>query len=583
MKEYYVNCGDVEKGFYISSTEKVDGEILKYLIGDYSTESEKKEGKYQEIGPLLSFRSPWCSNAISIFEKCGIGSVDRIEKTEITHGNNEYDKMTSLDYNGREIDFKSEKPVKYQVVPFDEISEYNDKMSLSLDDKDIEYYTQLFKKYGRYPTDIELYDLAQSNSEHSRHCFFNGNLIIKTTFTKTVEEKTLMNYIKLPLKSNSNNSELAFCDNASAINGFTAEFLSKDESTKASKLTRKKEQLDICFTAETHNFPTSIAPLPGAATGTGGRIRDNQAIGRGGIPIAGTAGYCVGNLCIPGYEQSWETAKNVDSLATPLNIMIEASNGASDYGNKFGEPIIQGFARSFGGTLKSGERIEWLKPIMFTGGLGSVYKKHIIKDKPDFGMVIIRLGGPTYRIGMGGGAASSRDHSEKDKEANYDAVQRGDPEMENKMNRVIKTCINMGDDNPIVSIHDQGAGGTANVTKEIVYPNGALVNIENLVSGDDSMSILEKWVCEYQEQVSILVYPKDIPTIRKIAQRENCPFSVFGVVDNSERIQLYDPNEKDFKFPVDLVLEDVLGDIPQKEYVLKKIKSHVIHLFYPKI
>ena len=223
-------------------------------------------------------------------------------------------------------------------------------MSLSLDESDIEYYTKLFKQYGRYPTDIELYDLAQSNSEHSRHSFFNGKLFIQRSPDVQAldkEDKTLMDYIKSPWKKYKRNSTLAFCDNASAIHGHTIPILLKEYPQESSRIIKKIDEKQISFTAETHNFPTSIAPFPGAATGIGGRIRDNQAIGRGGLTIASTAGYCVGNLHIPSYELEWEqSAPPIDeiSLAKPLDILLQASNGASDYGNKFGEPIIQGFA-----------------------------------------------------------------------------------------------------------------------------------------------------------------------------------------------------------------------------------------------
>ena len=582
MFKYYVyNENNTEKGFYVSAEEEINREILSYLIGEISLESKIKTDNHKEIGPLLNFRSPWCSNAISIFEKCGIKNVERVEQTFVTNDlNYDYDKMTHMDYKDKHVNFETEKPVTYNLIPLKEIDKYNKKLSLSLDKSDIQYYTNLFKKYKRCPTDVELYDLAQSNSEHSRHCFFTGKLIIKNLLSSTTESKTLMNYIKEPLKKNKGNSILAFCDNASAISGFKSTILSKKTFGGPSRLVRKNRISDICFTAETHNFPTSIAPFPGAATGTGGRIRDNQAIGRGGEPISSSAGYCVGNLLIPNYELPWEGApEKVDSIATPLNILIEASNGASDYGNKFGEPIIQGFARSYGNTL-NGNRIEWLKPIMFTGGLGRVSRSDLIKRLPELGMVIVKLGGPAYRIGMGGGAASSRSHSNSDMDANYNAVQRGDPEMENKMNRVIRTCIEMGIDNPIVSIHDQGAGGTANVTKELVYPNGAFIDINNIISGDESLSVLEKWVCEYQEQVSILVEPKSINLIKKISLRENCPCAIIGYVNNSRKIQVYDSKSENVVLPVDLNLEDVLGDIPQKEYILKpnQISSSALKL-----
>ena len=309
---------------------------------------------------------------------------------------------------------------------------------------------------------------------------------------------------------------------------------------------QKPVNYGITFTSETHNFPTGIAPFPGASTGTGGRIRDNQGVGRGGLVVAATAGYCVGNLNIPNYKLTWEDGKVISNSVCPaLQIEIEASNGASDYGNKFGEPVINGFTRSFGMTIND-ERIEWLKPIMFSGGMGMIDREHIVKQRPELGMLIVRIGGPAYRIGMGGGAASSRCQSDK---VDHSAVQRGDPEMENKVNRVLRACIELGSDNPICSIHDQGAGGTANVTKEIIDPVGGIVNIDNIISGDKSLSVLEKWVAEYQEQITVLIKPKDTKLLKKITKRENCPMSVFGIIMNSGKIEVYDSKSKNFKSP----------------------------------
>jgi phosphoribosylformylglycinamidine synthase len=227
----------------------------------------------------------------------------------------------------------------------------------------------------------------------------------------------------------------------------------------------------IIFTAETHNFPSGVAPFPGAETGSGGRIRDTHATGRGSHVIAGTAAYCVGNLNIPGYDLPWERRDYIypSNLASPLQIEIDASNGASDYGNKFGEPI-QGFTALTGITLPDGERREWIKPIMFTSGVGQIDAAHVTKEEPGPGMVVVKIGGPAYRIGMGGGAASSMIQGENVEELDFNAVQRGDAEMEQKVNRVIRACVELGEANPIMSIHDQGAGGNCNVVKKSYIP-----------------------------------------------------------------------------------------------------------------
>ena len=253
-----------------------------------------------------------------------------------------------------------------------------------------------------------------------------------------------------------------------------------------------------------------MAPFPGAETGTGGRIRDVQATGTGGLVVAGTAAYCVGNLRIPGYELPWEDASYAypNNLASPLQIEVEASNGASDYGNKFGEPVIQGFTRSFGLRLPDGERREWLKPIMFSAGIGQMDARHTKKTEAQKGMLVVKVGGPAYRIGMGGGAASSMIQGENIAELDFNAVQRGDAEMEQKMNRVIRACVELGEKNPIQSIHDQGAGGNCNVVKEIVHPAGAKIEIRKIQVGDNTLSVLEIWGAEYQEQNALLLKPE---------------------------------------------------------------------------
>ena len=262
----------------------------------------------------------------------------------------------------------------------------------------------------------------------------------------------------------------------------------------------------LILTAETHNFPTGVAPFAGAETGTGGRIRDVHATGRGALVVAGVSSYCVGALRIPGYELPWEEDMEYPpNLASPLQILVEGSNGASDYGNKFGEPVICGFARSFGLTLPSGERREWVKPIMFSAGLGQMSAAHADKGAPEPGMWVVKLGGPAYRIGVGGGAASSRVGDAASAALDFDAVQRGDAEMENKMNRVIRACVELGKDNPIVSIHDQGAGGNGNVLKEICEPLGATLQVRDILSADPTLSVLELWGAEYQENCALLL------------------------------------------------------------------------------
>lgn len=525
-----------------------------------------------EYGYKLNFESPWSINAKAILHKCGIYKIERIEMTKriklsCWHNHQHFDSITQKVFDSPILNF-TENVIcdKSYSIPIDKIDNINEKMGLSLDKVDKEFYIDLFKnQLKRDPTNVELFDLSQSNSEHSRHWFFNGELEIN----ETILPQSLFKMVKSTLPKDSN-SLIAFSDNSSAILGSRINTLIPEKREKYSEYDFKDVNYDIVFTAETHNFPTGIAPFPGAATGIGGRIRDNQAVGRGGLLIAGTAGYCVGNLFLDDYRLPWETGESHhrELCASPQKIIIEASNGASDYGNKMGEPIILGFARSFGLTIPNGERIEWLKPIMFTGGIGQMDHRHLFKKDPQKGMVIVKLGGPAYCIGLGGGSASSREHNDKNRNLDETAVQRGDPEMENKLNRVIRTCIEMGDDNPILNIHDQGAGGLGNVCKEIIYPSGGEINLKKVNLGDCNLSDLEIWAAEYQEVNLILIKEENKALLERISERENLPICFIGKITDSGKIIIY--NEYNKSPIVDLDLETVLGKIPRKKYILHK-------------
>jgi phosphoribosylformylglycinamidine synthase len=321
--------------------------------------------------------------------------------------------------------------------------------------------------------------MGQSNSEHSRHWFFGGKMVIDGQ----EKPETLFQMVKATLpKDVPNNSIIAFHDNSSSIRGYECDALLPLNVDKSGPVVISKQLLHPILTAETHNFPSGVAPFPGAETGSGGRLRDVMATGQGAYPVAGVSSYCVGNLNIPGYDLPWEDKTFVypNNLSSPLKIEIEASNGASDYGNKFGEPVIHGFTRSFGQRLPNGERFEWVKPIMFSAGVGQLDGNHTKKGEPEKGMLVVKIGGPAYRIGIGGGAASSRVQSSENADLDFDAVQRGDAEMGNRLNRLMRACCDMKERNPIISVHDQGAGGNGNVLKEIVEPAGAEYDIRKV-------------------------------------------------------------------------------------------------------
>ena len=425
--------------------------------------------------------------------------------------------------------------------------------------------------------------MGQSNSEHSRHWFFGGVIEVDGVAKPT----SLFKMVKETLKSPAciDNSIIAFHDNSSAIAGSAVNALAASSPTSPEPFSITSETRHPILTAETHNFPSGIAPFPGAETGTGGRIRDVHATGRGALVVAGVSAYCMGCLNIPGYEDKmpWEdgTRALASNLAPPLQIQIQASNGASDYGNKFGEPVITGFNRSFGMRLPNGERREWLKPIMFSAGLGQMPACLSKKGDPEIGMWVVKIGGPAYRIGLGGGAASSKAGGEGTgpSAADFNAVQRGDAEMENKMNRVIRACVEMGVSCPIVSIHDQGAGGNGNVLKEIVEPLGAKLQVRNILSGDPSLTVLELWGAEYQENCALLLKPDDVTLFREICARENCPASFVGQVSGDGRVVLEDSN--DDSTPVDLPLALVLADMPRKTFKSQTVKPTLIPLTVP--
>ena len=555
-----------------------------------------------EVGPRMNFTTAWSTNAVSIFEACGLSKINRIERSrryrlELSRNaalsenkknaflNLVHDRMTECPYPKPLTTFETVvKPSPVITVPLLEqgraaLQKINREMGLGLDEWDLDYYTNLFvKDIKRNPTNVECFDLSQSNSEHSRHWFFRGKLVVDG---KEVPE-TLMKIVKATYDANKNNSVIAFSDNSSAIAGYKIHTIIPEDSAHPSAFVKAKRTYHPIFTAETHNFPSGVAPFPGAETGTGGRIRDVQATGTGGLVIAGTAAYCVGNLRIPGYELPWEDALYAypNNLASPLQIEIEASNGASDYGNKFGEPVIQGFTRSFGLRMPDNERREWIKPVMFSGGVGQMNSIHTAKSQPQQGMLVVKVGGPAYRIGMGGGAASSMIQGENIAELDFNAVQRGDAEMEQKMNRVIRACVELGELNPIQSIHDQGAGGNCNVVKEIVNPAGARIEIRKIQVNDNTLSVLEIWGAEYQEQNALLIKREHESLFRSFCEREKVPVAIIGVITGEGYIVLHD--DFDDSTPENLELAKVLGDMPQKVFRLDRKKTSLKPLDLPK-
>ncbi|MGO8990379.1 MAG: phosphoribosylformylglycinamidine synthase [bacterium] len=573
-------CFNVETSAPLNSNEL---SILSQLLADgfvsetVSTSPINPDGReVVELGPRMNFATAYSTNIVAICQTCGLAKVTRIERSrryrlspEVDIGRfirEHHDRMTECLYDQPLQTFETGiLPEPVFKIPLlekgpDALLEIP---GLAMDAWDRNLYDDYFVKgEGRDPTIVEIRDLDNANSEHSRHGYFKGRQVVDGVFMP----ETLMDIVKSTLKANPSNSIIAFKDNSSGIKGYDCWTILPEHPGKPAPFRRQKLQYHIIFTAETHNFPTGVAPFPGAETGTGGRIRDVQATGKGGLVVAGTAAYCVANLLIPGYDLPWEDRRSVylSNLASPLTIEIRASDGASDYGNKFGEPVILGFTRSFDQKLPGGERWAWIKPIMFTGGIGQIDDRHIEKGEARKGLLIVQVGGPAYGIGVSGGSASSKLQGENEEELDFNAVQRGDAEMEQKMNRVIRACIEMGDRNPIVSAHDQGAGGPANVLKELVEKAGGKIELRRIKLGDPTLSALKIWIAEYQERCGFLVHSKRIEEFKSICEREKVNCEILGEVTGDGRFVVHDA--EDDSTPVNLNLAKVLGNMPQKTF-----------------
>jgi phosphoribosylformylglycinamidine synthase len=594
-KEGLEYCFNVETSESLTAGELA---VLKQLLTDgfvtdrLSDVSSINGGReVVEVGPRMNFATAFSTNLVAICHSCGLEKVVRIERSrrhvlpsEIDKANfisGHHDRMTECFYPESLETFRS--GILHEAVfeiPLlqngpDALLEVP---GLAMDEWDRNLYYEYFvKEEGRNPTIVEIRDLDNANSEHSRHGYFKG----KQSINGFIMPETLMDIVKSTLAANPRNSVITFKDNSSGIKGYDCWTIIPEQSGQPSPFREKRVTYHIIFTAETHNFPSGVAPFPGAETGTGGRIRDIQATGRGGLVVAGSAGYCVARLLIPGYDLPWEDGMSVcpSSLASPLIIEIGTSDGASDYGNKFGEPIILGFTRSFDQRLPDGKRWAFIKPIMFTGGIGQIDARHVEKGEAEKGMLIVQVGGPAYGIGVGGGSASSKLQGENDETLDFNAVQRGDGEMEQKMNRVIRACIEMGENNPIVSVHDQGAGGPANVLKELVEKAGGKIELRRIRLGDPTLSVLKIWIAEYQERCGFLIKPERLAEFQAICEREKVNCEVLGEVTGDGRFVVHD--KLDDSTPVNLSLEKVLGNMPQKTFKDEIIARSLKPLEFP--
>jgi len=533
-----------------------DREKLVWLFGGATLLSEESvDGIF--IGPRREMITPWSTNAVEITRNMGINGISRIEEFYPANGKKPvFDPMLQSIYNGLNqniftIDRKPE-----PVIYIDDIRAYNIREGLALSEEEVNYLEDLSASLGRKLTDSEIFGFSQVNSEHCRHKIFNGIFVIDG------EEmgSTLFQLIKNTTHLNRNYVVSAYKDNCAFIKGPVIEQFAPSTQYKPDYFVVKTFESVLSLKAETHNFPTTVEPFNGASTGTGGEIRDRMAGGKGAFPAAGTAVYMT-SYPRPGNSRPWEKAIPPRKwlYQTPMDILIKASNGASDFGNKFGQPLICGSVMTFEHS-ENGKIYGYDKVIMLAGGIGTGKKKDCVKGIPEKGDLIILLGGDNYRIGMGGGAVSSVDTGQYDSSIELNAVQRANPEMQKRVYNAIR-ALGESDHNPIVSIHDHGAGGHLNCLSELVEETGGKVDISKLPIGDPTLSAKEIIGNESQERMGLVLKQKDTDTLKKIAERERAPFYIIGEITGDHRFTFYNSATGDK--PMDLTLDSLFGNPPK--------------------
>ena len=506
-------------------------EKLRWLFGGAELLSDiKVEGTF--VGPRKEMITPWSTNAVEITQNMGLAGISRIEEFFLSKSKNPvFDKMLqrvyhNLDETVFDVDRKPE-----EIIHITDIEKYNEEEGLALSPEEVDYLKKLGEKLGRPLTDSEVFGFSQVNSEHCRHKIFNGTFIIDG------EEKpsSLFKLIKKTSQENPNKLVSAYKDNVAFVEGPVIEQFAPKNPQQPDYFEVKDIETVISLKAETHNFPTTVEPFNGAATGTGGEIRDRLGGGRASLPIAGTAVYMT---AYPRTEddRAWEIGSIPPRewlYQTPEEILIKASNGASDFGNKFGQPLICGSVLTF--EHKEGsEAFAYDKVIMLAGGVGFAAKRDAIKGEPVPGEDVVLMGGDNYRIGMGGGAVSSVNTGQYDNSIELNAVQRANPEMQKRVANVIRALAE-APRNPIVSIHDHGAGGHLNALSELVESTGGKIDISALPVGDPTLSSKEIIGNESQERMGMVMEKADVEWVRTIADRERAPFYVIGETTGDHR------------------------------------------------
>ena len=551
--------------------------------------------------PRFGTTSPWSSKATDIAKVCGLTSIEKIErgvvftlalKDKDSAPSKEaiemlYDRMTEVVIT----DLKQAKEIfsSLEPQPFSDVDILSDgkkaletaniELGLALNNDEIDYLLEQFTKLNRNPTDAELMMFAQANSEHCRHKVFNADWVIDGVD----KERSLFQMIKNTYEASSRNVLSAYKDNAAVIAGHKADWFLPHLDDQ--KYGRFHDEIHTMMKVETHNHPTAISPYPGAATGSGGEIRDEAATGRGAMPKAGLTGFSVSHLFIPGDLQSWEkTIGKPDHIASALDIMLDGPIGGAAYNNEFGRPNILGYFRTFEEENKEESNTSWgfHKPIMIVGGMGNISDSSVKKNDIDAGSLIIVLGGPAMLIGLGGGSASSLNAGSSDSELDFASVQRDNAELERRAQEVITRCFAMGvqnkedNANPIILIHDVGAGGLSNAIPEVADHSkmSADINLRDIDNAEPGMSPLEIWCNEAQERYVLSIHPDDLEVFDQVCKRERCPYAVVGEVATHGNLRLKD--EVYDNYPIDMPMDVLFGKPPKTKLEITSEQKSII-------
>ena len=542
----------VESDHRFNDEEK---EKLSWLFGG-ATPLVSTSVKGRFIGPRKEMVTPWSTNAVEITQNMGLQGITRIEEFLLTRDEEpRFDKMLQRLYDGLNSRVFTTSRQPEPIVYIDDIAEYNRSEGLALSPDEEQYLRDLSAKLGRPLTDSEVFGFSQVNSEHCRHKIFNGTFVIDG------EEKplSLFKLIKKTSQENPNSLVSAYKDNVAFVKGPRIEQFYPVNPDRPDMFDVKEIDTVISLKAETHNFPTTVEPFNGAATGTGGEIRDRLGGGKASLPIAGTAVYMTSYPRMSP-DHRWELMMNprVWLYQTPADILIKASNGASDFGNKFGQPLICGSVLTFEHD-ENGKLYAYDKVIMLAGGVGFAAAKDAIKGTPEPGEKVVVMGGDNYRIGMGGGAVSSVATGQYDNAIELNAVQRANPEMQKRVSNVIRALAE-SDENPIISIHDHGAGGHLNALSELVEATGGRIDLDALPVGDATLSAKEIVGNESQERMGMVIDEHDIPYVERIAARERAPMYVVGETTGDDRFVF---RRSDGVKPIDLAMADMFGNSPK--------------------